>query len=261
MDAKKTRRPIIRPDETLPGKPDAESCLKEPTPITIAKDAPAKAAGDKPVEPPAHAANAAAKEPFTRKPARESRPMPDLPDMEAADGGGDDHVPDTARDRGDEGYIRMRVRVRGDELRVLDARLVDGPLDQATAFPGGNLYEITLDGRLLHAGALTDLGIQRSFPDPEADEGPRAGHHFAERDRYEFTARVPAGEITPDSVGRVELTLHRVKGEARTDRLGAAPLTDQFAVQVRPVARLRGLPQSIVPEELVRAGKRAARPQ
>ena len=93
-----------------------------------------------------------------------------------------------------EQYIRLRVRVSRDRLTVLDSHLVDGPLSQTQGFATANAYEVSIEDRLLHAGALPDLGMQRSFVNPD---GPpeQHGHHFTERPVYEFTARVPAHRI------------------------------------------------------------------
>lgn len=259
MNTKKTDQTSIRIDESLPAKADVAESLELTADHPVARgDAPSKPdAADRSAtgEKPARTGDGSAKESFVRTQARASRPMRDLPDMILGAGAGADTPNATGEP---EGYVRVRVRVREGELRVLDARLVDGPLIQDSGFPAGNLYEFTLDGRLLHAGALPDLGIQRSFPDPAATEGPRTGHHLADRETFEFTARIPAREVTADSVGRVELTLHRVKSEARAERLGNQSLEIQFERDVRPVARLRGLPESIVPEVLARTGKRAA---
>jgi len=41
-------------------------------------------------------------------------------------------------------------------------------------------------------------------------------------------ARVPAGELAAEIIGRVRLTLRRVKEEARVARLGPEPLAQQF---------------------------------
>jgi len=41
------------------------------------------------------------------------------------------------------------------------------------------------------------------------------GHHLTEREVYEFMARVPAGELAAEIIGRVRLTLHWVKEEGR----------------------------------------------
>ena len=154
-----------------------------------------------------------------------------------------------------EQYVRLRVRVRENRLSVVDSHLVDGPLAQATAFPGTNAYEVTLDGRLLHAGALPDLGVQRSFPNPGGPEAQR-GHHLTERAIYEFSARVPASELTPETIGRVRVTLHRVTQEARVSHLSQEPLARQFEEQMQPVAELAGLPDSALPAAIDARGGR-----
>jgi hypothetical protein len=154
-----------------------------------------------------------------------------------------------------EQYIRLRIRVHDGTLRVIDSHLVDGPLGQVTGFPGGNAYEVTLGDRLLHAGALPDLGVQRSFANPQGPPEQR-GHYITERSTYEFMARVPAAEVTRATIGQIAVRLHRVKAEARTDVLGEQPLEAQFERQVRPVAELVGLPNSALPEAIERRGAR-----
>ena len=150
-----------------------------------------------------------------------------------------------------EQYVRLRVRVRGDQMSVVDSHLVDGPLSQDKAFPGTNAYEVTLGDRLLNAGALPDLGTQRSFVDPNGPDEQQT-HHITEREVFEFTARVPAAELSPDTIGEVAVRLHRVKGEARADVLTGERLDKQFERQMRPVAEMRGLPPSALPEEIER---------
>lgn len=154
-----------------------------------------------------------------------------------------------------EQYIRLRIRVNNGRLSVIDSHLVDGPLAQANSFPGANAYEITLDNRLLHSGALPDLGVQRSFMNLN---GPKEqhGHHFTERDIYEFTARVPAHEITGDTFKRITVRLHRVKGETRSPQIGGANLATQFEREMRPVAELVGLPGSVLPRAIEERGAR-----
>ena len=122
-----------------------------------------------------------------------------------------------------EQYVRLRLRVRGD--------------------------------RLLHAGALPDLGVQRSFVNPEGPAEQRR-HFVTERDVYEFVARVPAHEVTPETLGELRVTLHRVKEEARAPRLTAEPLARQFERQLRPVAELVGLPESVLPAAIEERGGR-----
>ena len=155
----------------------------------------------------------------------------------------------------DEQYIRLRVRVRNGELRVIDSHLVDGPLGQVTGFPAGNAYEVTLGDRLLHAGALPDLGVQRSFANPDGPPEQR-GHYITEPSVYEFMARLPAAEVRPETIGEIAVRLHRVKEEARADRLSLSPLAAQFERELRPIAELVGLPDSTLPEAIEKRGAR-----
>ena len=175
----------------------------------------------------------------------------------SADSAGNDDGRSGSGERGGEQqYVRLRVRVRGDQLSVVDSQLVDGPLGQVTGFAGSNAYEVTLDDRLLHAGPLPDLGVQRSFPNPD---GPQLqqGHFVTERDVFEFTARVPAEALTRETIGRVRLTLHRLTEAAHAPRLGDEPLASQFEREVRPIAELTGLPESALPAAIEERGDRA----
>lgn len=251
---KKAKRGAIpEPDERRPTKPAAP----EPGERVGAADssAPTYPGPGKTAEPPAARRGRGAGrvkpdiEPAARRPRRGSA----VPDH------GDQQPP--MRRRGEapsqpgEQYVRLRVRVRDGQLSVIDSHLVDGPLAQASRFPGTNAYEVTLGDRLLHAGALPDLGVQRSFVNPGGPPEQR-GHHIAERGVYEFMARVPAHELTPDTIGQIAVRLHRVKEEAGADRLSAAPLGAQFEREVRPVAELVGLPDSVLPEAIERRGGR-----
>ena len=154
-----------------------------------------------------------------------------------------------------EQYVRLRIRVRNGRLSVVDSHLVDGPLSPDKAFPGTNAYEVTIGDRLLHAGALPDLGFQRSFVDPNAPDEQQT-HHFTEQGDFEFSARVPAKELTRETIGDVAVRLHRVKGEARAEVLSGEPLAVQFEREMRPLGELRGLPESALPEEIERRGGR-----
>lgn len=156
---------------------------------------------------------------------------------------------------GREQYVRLRIRVHNDRLSVIDSHLVDGPLSQTKAFSGTNAYEVTVGDRLLHAEALPDLGVQRSFVNPAGPPEQR-GHYFTERPIYEFTARVPAHEVSRKTIGNITVRLYRLKDEARTDRLGSAPLTRQFERQIRQIAELVGLPASALPEAIEKRGGR-----
>jgi hypothetical protein len=156
---------------------------------------------------------------------------------------------------GAEQYIRLRIRVRKGRLSVVDSHLVDGPLGQVTGFPGSHAYEVTLDGRLLHAGALPDLGVQRSFPNLHGPPLER-GHYITERDTYEFAARLPADEVTSKTIGKIAIRLLRVKEETGAARLAENPLSEQFERELRPVAELVGLPRTVLPAAIEKRGAR-----
>lgn len=204
---------------------------------------------------PAPAAGASAKPPFDTDAAMAAS-------GQSSAAGFDDQVPRSDRrthapTRGEQ-YIRLRVRVRDGRLSIADSHLVDGPLGQTTGFPGSHAYEVVAGDRLLHAGSLPDLGVQRSFVNPEGPPEER-GHHFTERSAVEFVARVPAHEVTPETIGRIAVRLYRVKEEARADRLGTASLGAQFQRQIRQVAELVGLPESALPEAIEARGDRSPR--
>jgi hypothetical protein len=253
MTKKVKRGGAPRVDDSRPGKPAAPPAGSrvraggtEPPSYDGPKKADPKKAGGKP-GPSADGPDKSAQEPVRR-------PRPGAADLPAGDQIPQKRRGPRRRSVGEQ-YIRLRVRVRGDRLSVIDSHLVDGPLGQTTGFTGTNAYEVSMDDRLLHAGSLPDLGIQRSFVNPNGPADQR-GHHFADRSSYEFMARVPAHEVTPETIERIAIRLHRVKEEARTDRLGVAPLTEQFARQVRPVAEVVGLPASVLPEAIEERGGR-----
>jgi hypothetical protein len=250
---KAKHRPSIRTDDRKPSKPAAEppsgTDAKIPTYRGPSKtdEAPGQARrGSRPV-----------KEPF--EPGKNRRPPAgrkgdiQLDDQQAKRSGGGGR----SSAQGEQ-YIRLRVRVGDGELRVIDSHLVDGPLGQVTGFPAGNAYEVTLGDRLLHAGALPDLGVQRSFPNPDGPPEQR-GHHITERSVHEFMARLPAAEVTPETIGQIAVRLHRVKEETRADRLSPSPLGAQFERELRPVAEVVGLPDSALPEAIEKRGARTPR--
>ena len=153
-------------------------------------------------------------------------------------------------------YVRLRVRVRGDRLTVLDSHLVDGPLAAPTTLHGAGVYEVTVGDRLVHAAAIPDLWLeQRSFPNPEGPPDQR-GHHLTERAPSEFSVRIPAEELTADTIGAVQVRLHRLIEPVSGVRVGAQSLGAQLHERVEPVAELIGLPESVLPEAIEARGGR-----
>ena len=262
MNRKNAEDRTLRQDEGLPTKPEAAdaSAAAEPGAVDgpVYEGSPkadgAPANGDGPAKAP-FAPGSEAEQVAGGDVGRADAPDVDLPDQERppttpGTGGGDAGTGQPA-----EQYVRLRMRLAGDRLTVVDSHLVDGPLLPEKAFGGTNAYEVALGNRLLHAGNLPDLGVQRSFVNPEGPESQQT-HHLAERDVVEFSARVPAAELTPETVGDVAVRLHRVKGEVRAEVLSGDLLDTQFSREMRPVAELRGLPASVLPEAIEERGDR-----
>jgi hypothetical protein len=251
MDKKTRERFTPRPDDRRPTKAAVDPQAKDQRPVEPPSyDGPPKA--DQPPGP----RRGRSKDEFVKGSARRPRSpkeMTDLPDMQRP------RRRRAASGEQPEQYVRLRIRVREDRMSVVDSHLVDGPLSQVTAFPGSNAYEVTLGDRLLHAGALPDVGVQRSFVAPDAPRDQRT-HHITEPATFEFSARVPAGEVTPDTIGDIAVRLHRVKGEARADVLTGERLDVQFRREMRPVSELRGLPEAALPEAIERRGAGTPRP-
>ena len=155
-----------------------------------------------------------------------------------------------------EQYVRLRVRVRGDRLTVLDSHLVDGPLTAPTTLHGAGVYEVTVGDRLVHAAAVPDLGMeQRSFPNLEGPPDQR-GHHFTERATSELSVRIPAEELTAETIGAVQVRLYRLVEPASGVQVGAQSLGSQLRERVEPIAELAGLPESVLPEAIEARGGR-----
>jgi len=155
-----------------------------------------------------------------------------------------------------EQYVRLRVRVRGDHMTVLDSHLVDGPLTAPTSLRGTAVYEVTVGDRLVHAADVPDLGLeQRSFPNLEGPPDQR-GHHLTGRATYEFSVRIPAEELTAETIGAVQVRLYRLIEPASGVRAGAQSLGAQLRERVEPVAELAGLPESVLPEAIEARGGR-----
>lgn len=158
-----------------------------------------------------------------------------------------------------EQYVRLRIHVAGDRLEVVDSHLIDGPLGPPRPLTGTNAYEISIGDRLVYAGSLPDLGVQRSFVDPV---GPARGlgHYETGRTVYDFNARIPARELTRETIGRVRVTLHWIKEPGQIHRLDQRRLAEQLPRSMRLVGELVGLPESVLPAAIEARGARTPRP-
>ncbi len=164
-----------------------------------------------------------------------------------------DQEPLRRKEKSAEQYIRLRLRVANGELSIVDSHLVDGPLAQTAAFQGGYAYEVTAGNQLLHAGSIPDLGVVRSF----AHRGgtlEQQRHHTYELSTYEFHARVPAKALRRALLSEIAVVLYRV---AERELLSAAPLGVQRKRKLREMARVIGIPASMLPPALAKTAGRA----
>jgi hypothetical protein len=147
-----------------------------------------------------------------------------------------------------EGYVRLRVRVGEDgRTSIVGSHFVDSTLVQPSAIYGNFAYEITEGDKRLHLDSIPDLGVFRSFVNPEGPPEERQ-HHMYELKTYEFDARVPAQALAEATLPKVAIALYRVKEARPAMPIGIQPLHVQYQRELREVARLDGVPARILPE-------------
>jgi hypothetical protein len=147
-----------------------------------------------------------------------------------------------------EGYVRLRVRVGEDGgTSIVDSHFVDSTLVQPSAIHGNFAYEITEGDKRLYLDSIPDLGVFRSFVNPDGPLEERQ-HHMYELKTYEFDVRVPVRELLAAALPKVAITLYRVKEARPAMPVGIQPLHVQYQRELREIARLDGVPAKILPE-------------
>jgi hypothetical protein len=153
-----------------------------------------------------------------------------LKDMEAH------QTPAAAHASPGEGYIRLRVRVTDDRMRILNAQTVEGPLAQPTAIVGQHAYEVVLDSQRIAAEGIADIGIQRSFPRPGQHE-----HHITELPSFEFNVRVPKAAVPAGALSRLRINLYRLPDSLPKPIAERGLLSQQLGTQAQVIARIEGI--------------------
>ena len=149
---------------------------------------------------------------------------------------------------GGEGYVRLRVHVDEDgATSIVDSHFVNSALAQPSTIHGNFVYEVTEGEKRLHLDSIPDLGVYRSFVNPDGPLEERQ-HHIYELKTYEFDVRVPARELAEAALPKVAITLYRVKDARPVMPAGIRPLHVQYHRELREVARLDGVPAKILPE-------------
>ncbi len=155
-----------------------------------------------------------------------------------------------------ERYVRMRVRVQGDQVEVVGAWSVEGPLVSPEKLHAGLAYEVAVGDKQVAMGSIPDAGVRRSFP-PSEPEGEMKGHHIEEVPSYEFPVRIPQPGLYARSLPKLRITVYRIKGEVPAEPVSGAPLIRQYAEQLRPVAELKGLRLKDLPDDVQEQLKKA----
>ena len=136
---------------------------------------------------------------------------------------------------GKERYLRLTVRVEGDQLRVVDAQTVAGPVAAVEPHLSGALaFEATFGDRQLALGSIPDPGTLRSFPSPDGPPELQV-HNIIQPDTFDFTVRIPSHDLPRSAAPKIAITLHRVKGG-----------------ELRPIARLDGIKKDNADPRVVR---------
>lgn len=143
---------------------------------------------------------------------------------------------------GGPGFLRVRLRLdEPGHLTVRAVRFVAGASVAAEPLRSGHVYEVIANGRTVAAGNLADLGVRRSYGNPQAGQH---GHLDIRDPNPEFTVRIPAGELSEAEAGAAEVRLYELAE--------AAPLSARTVARL-PAARLvasTGLgPLGHLPEE------------
>jgi hypothetical protein len=156
-------------------------------------------------------------------------------------------------------YVRFRMRVEDGTMSIVDSHLVDSALMMPPTLYGEYAYEVTDGLTVLHADSIPDLGVVRSFADPNGTR-EQLRHHTYRESTYEFDVRAPAERLTTAALSKISVVLYRVKERAPTRALTTlAPLGTQFERELREVTRISRIPAAALPSSLRKPPRRRAR--
>lgn len=145
------------------------------------------------------------------------------------------------------GYLRLLLRVDDGEMSLVDASRVAGPLSQPGPVHGGLAYAVSLGQQQLGAGDVPDPGIRRSFAPPDQ---PERGHALVEVPSYEFTARVPADQVSTTNLPDLQVAVYRLDSDQATQLATDQPLREQVGRVAKEVSRLRGVHIEQLPQQV-----------
>jgi hypothetical protein len=156
-------------------------------------------------------------------------------------------APSAARSTAGGGYLRLQLQVEDGDIALVGVSRVDGPLGPPEPVQGGLAYEVTLGERQLGAGAVPDPGVRRAFPPPDE---PAKGHIVVAVPSFEFTARIPADQVSAVSLEDIQIGVYRMDSGQVVSTASEQPLHRQAGHLMEEVATLRGIHAEQLPHEL-----------
>ncbi|TLX84766.1 MAG: hypothetical protein E6L04_06335 [Thaumarchaeota archaeon] len=139
----------------------------------------------------------------------------------------------------DESYLRLRLLIQDGNMSVVEAHKVNGPLTMENKIESSLVYEAVIPSKRIAMGSITDVGFNRSFPNPEGVPG-QEGHLFIEVPSYEFYARLPVKDLSASILPKLEIAVYKVKSPIE-NTMGEKSLAADFGNELREVARLKGI--------------------
>ena len=130
--------------------------------------------------------------------------------------------------------------VQNEELSIVGAKFVEGPLAPVQTLHPGLAYEVMLGSRRVAAGLIPDAGVWRSFPDP-LGRLVMQGHHITHVPSYEIAVRVPAQELSVSALPKARIALYRWRGTGATAAVVGRSLKTQLKGRVDTIAMLDGI--------------------
>ena len=136
--------------------------------------------------------------------------------------------------------VRLRLRITNGVASVISAHVVPGVLPAPERLDFGLAYEISVGSRRVAVGTVPDVGMRRSYPDPQGRAG-MGGHHLQELESIEVNLRLPQREFSQTNLSKLHVQMFRMKSQPPAVPITAAPLVEQFGDHLRPAAELRGV--------------------
>jgi hypothetical protein len=166
--------------------------------------------------------------PFDPKaPAKPGKPKEGFQEMKG-------HPDITETQTSGQSYLRLRMRVTGDRLSIVDVQQVPGPLVLSGSVAGEYAYEVQLDAKPLAAEGILDVGVSRSFPRPGTNE-----HFITRHSTFEFNVRLPRAEVPDASIPRLSVVVYRFADAS--PKMIQGRISAQPGLHAQPVAQMAGI--------------------